>query len=76
MNDNTAYIVKCSKENFEDVHCMVQMFGRVIDVDAMNCCIKTFTLDSTMKQRLGDIGASFWQERDCGVVKSVMSRRL
>lgn len=74
MNDNTTYIVKCSEENFEDIHCMVQVFGHIIDVDVQNCCIKTASLDSTMKRRLGDIGASFWEEPVYTVTGSMMRR--
>lgn len=61
-NNNNIYVVKCSQENFEDVHCMVKMFVRVIEADPTTCCIKASTLDSTMKRRLTDTGASFWQE--------------
>lgn len=62
INDNNLYVVKCSKENFDDVHCMVTMFTRVVSVDAATCCIKTSALDSTLKKRLSDTGASFWPE--------------
>ncbi len=75
-NDNNIYIVQCTKENFEDVQCMVSMFAHVLDADPVKCCIKTFTLDSTMKKRLGDAGASFWQESAYAVTKSLMRQRL
>jgi hypothetical protein len=76
MNDNNAYIVQCSQANFEDVKYLVQMFCRVIDIDHRNCCIKTFSLDSTIKKRLDEIGASFWPEPDYAVTKSVLGKRF
>ncbi|MCE9508375.1 MAG: hypothetical protein K8R48_08730 [Alphaproteobacteria bacterium] len=76
MNDNNAYIVQCTQANFDDARYLVQMFCRVIDIDHKNYHIKTFSLDSTIKRRLDEIGASFWQEPDYAVTKSVMGKRL
>jgi hypothetical protein len=70
MNDNDIYIVQCTKDNFEDVQCTVQMFARVIDMDREGYCIKTFSLDSMTKRRLCDMGASFWPEAEHPVIKS------
>jgi hypothetical protein len=65
-NDNSSvYVVQCTKDNLEDVHCMLKMSARVLDVDTTNNCIKTFSIDSTTKRRLSDAGASFWQEVAC-----------
>ena len=75
MNDNNAYIVQCTRDNFDDVKYLVQVFGLVLDVDYKTYCIKTFSLDGLMKQRLDEIGASFWQEPDYAVTKSAMGRR-
>lgn len=66
-NDNNPYVVKCSKDIFEDVLCMVKMSGRVIDADPAAGRIKTFSLDSCLKKRLADTGASFWQEPEYAV---------
>ena len=74
-NDNNIYVVKCSQENFEDVHCMVKMFVRVLEVDQATCCIKASSLDSTMKKRLTDTGASFWQEPEYAVGRMAAGRR-
>jgi hypothetical protein len=61
-NDNDVYVVKCTKDNLDDVHCMLKMTAHVLHVDTASCCIKTFSIDSTVKRRLTDAGASFWQE--------------
>lgn len=74
MNDNNSYIVQCTRDNFDDAKYLVQMFCRVIDVDSQNYCIKTLSLDGIMKRRLDEIGASFWQEPDYAVTKSVMGK--
>ena len=74
MNDNSAYIVKCTRENFEDAKYLVQVFCQVLEIDHQNYCIKTFSLDGIMKRRLNDIGASFWEEPDYAVTKSMMVR--
>jgi len=63
MNDNSVYIIKCSDSNFDDAQYLARMFCRIIEVDNSGLCIKTHSLDSTIKQRLDEIGASFWQER-------------
>jgi hypothetical protein len=76
MNDNNTYIVQCTKDNFDDARYLVQIFCRVIETDTQNYCIKTFSLDSTMKKRLDEIGASFWQEPDYAITKSVMGKRF
>lgn len=75
-NDNIVYIVQCTKDNLEDIHCMLKMSVRVLDVDFANHCIKTFTIDSTMKRRLTDSGASFWQEPEYAVVKVATGRKF
>jgi hypothetical protein len=76
MNDNDAYIVQCTQANFDDARYLVQMFCRVIDIDHKNYYIKTVSLDSTIKKRLDEIGASFWLEPDYAVTKSVMGKRF
>lgn len=76
MNDNNAYIVQCTKDNFDDAKYLVQMYCRIINIDVQNFCIKTFSLDGMMKQRLDEIGASFWQEPDYAVTKSIQGRIL
>jgi len=75
MNDNNAYIVQCTRNNFDDAKYLVQMFCRVIEIDHKNYCIKTLSLDGLMKKRLDEIGASFWQEPDYAVTKSAMGRK-
>lgn len=75
-NDNDIYVVKCTKDNLEDVHCMLKMSARVLHVDTANCCIKTFSIDSIMKRRLTDAGASFWQEPEYVVAKAAIAQRL
>ena len=74
-NDNDVYVVKCTKDNLEDVHCMLKMSARVLHVDTASCCIKTFSIDSTVKRRLTDAGASFWQEPEYAVAKAASGRR-
>ena len=76
MNDNNAYIVQCTQDNFEDAKCMVQMYCRIINIDVKNYCIKTFSLDSLMKRRLDDIGVSFWEEHECISTKAAFTRGL
>ena len=76
MNDNNAYIVQCNQANFDDARYLVQMFCRVIDIDHKNYNIKTFSLDSTIKRRLDEIGASFWPEPDYVVTKSMLRGRM
>lgn len=76
MNDNSAYIVQCNQDNFDDVRYLLQMFCQVIHVDSRNYCIRIFALDGTLKRRLDDIGASFWEEPDYAATKSVMGRGL
>jgi hypothetical protein len=74
-NDNNIYVVKCNKDNFEDVHCMVKMFVRVLEADPVSCCIKASALDSCLKQRLTDTGASFWQEPAYAVARAAVGGR-
>lgn len=74
MNDNNVYIVQCTRDNFEDAKYLMQLFCHVLDMDLQNYCIKTVSLDGTMKKRLDEIGASFWQEPEYAVTKSVMGR--
>lgn len=74
-NDNNVYVVKCTKDNLEDVHCMLKMSARVLHVDAATCCIKTFSIDSTVKRRLTDAGASFWEESNHAVAKAAAGNR-
>jgi len=75
-NDNNVYVVQCTKDNLEDVHCMLKMSAHVIEMNTASCCIKTFSIDSTTKRRLTDAGASFWQEQECVVAKAAaMGRR-
>ena len=61
MTEET-YVVQCNCQNFDDAKYLVQLFANIIDVDNSNYSIKTFSLDSIMKQRLTEIGASFWRE--------------
>ncbi|MFH1157748.1 MAG: hypothetical protein V1721_02520 [Pseudomonadota bacterium] len=74
MNDNNAYIVQCTRENFDEVTCLVRIFGQILDIDQTNYCIKTFSLDGSMKKRIDEVGASFWQEPDYPIAKSVTGR--
>ena len=74
-NDNNVYVVQCTKDNLEDVHCMLKMFVRVLDVDFAKCSIKTLSIDSPLKRRLSDAGASFWQEPGHAVAKYATGRR-
>ncbi len=76
MNDNNAYIVQCTHQNFEDAKYLINLFCKIIAVDSKNYCIKTFSLDSTIKKRLGEIGASFWQQPNYTVKKSIMGGRV
>ena len=75
-DNNNVYVVQCTKENLEDVHCMLKMSARVLGVDSASCCIKTLSIDSTTKRRLDDAGASFWQESDHAVMVSAAGRRF
>jgi hypothetical protein len=68
-NDNNVYVVQCTKDSLEDVHCMLKMSARVIGVDSASYCIKTLSIDSTTKRRLTDVGASFWPEPEYAVAK-------
>ncbi len=72
MNDNNAYIVQCTRENYDEAKYLIQMFCRILAVDDKTYCIKTFSLDSTLKQRLDEMGASFWQESSCTIKKSAV----
>ena len=74
-NDNNHYIVQCTRDNFEDVKYLVQMFCQILDVDGANFCLRTFSLDGTMKQRLDEAGASFWQESTYAFAKSATGRK-
>ncbi len=74
-NDNQLYVVQCTKENLEDVHCMLVMSSRVLDVDFVNHCIKTPSIDNLTKRRLSDAGASFWQETSSAVTSQTPVRR-
>ena len=74
-NDNDVYVVQCTKDNLEDIHCMLKMAVRVLHVDTASCCIKTFSIDSIMKRRLADAGASFWQEPEYAVAKAAATGR-
>jgi hypothetical protein len=60
MNDNNIYIVQCTRDN----------------IDPRSYCIKTFSLDSTMKRRLDEIGASFWEEPAHTITKSAVGKGL
>jgi hypothetical protein len=73
MNDNNAYIVQCNASNFEEARYIIQVFCRVLAIDEQKFCLKAGSLDSTIKQQLGDIGASFWQEPNYAVTKSLMA---
>lgn len=75
MNDNNLYVVQCTQENFEDAKYLVQVFCQIVDIDTSNYCLRTFSLDGTMKQKLDQIGASFWQESACTLAKPVLVRR-
>lgn len=73
MNDNTnVYIVQCTQTNFDDAKYLLQVFCQILEMDTLNYCIKTFALDGTMKQRLTEIGVSFWPQPDYPVTKSMM----
>ncbi len=74
-NDNQLYVVQCTKDNLEDVHCMLVMSSRVVDVDFVNHCIKTPSLDNLTKRRLSDAGASFWQETNCVIASQAVPAR-
>ena len=76
MNDNSAYIVQCTRENFDDAKYLMQIFCQIIDIDAAACCIRILSLDATMKRRLDEIGASFWQEPGYAMTKSAAGRRV
>jgi hypothetical protein len=75
-NENNVYIVQCTKDNFDDVQYMVKMFVQVVDIDPVKYCIKTISLDSIIKKRLCDAGASFWQEPSYAVARSIIRGRL
>lgn len=70
MNDNDTYIVQCNRDNFEDAHYLVQVFCRVLDIDYKKFSIKTCALDGIMKQRLDELGASFWPESQYTAAKT------
>ncbi len=74
MNDNDTYIVQCTRDNFEDARYLVQVFCRVLDIDHKKLSIKTCALDGIMKQRLDDIGASFWPEPSYAAAKPAFGR--
>ncbi len=77
MNDNiNCYIVQCTRDNFDEAKYLTQLFCKILEVDLKSYCIKTTALDSTMKRRLDELGASFWEEPDYAVTKSVMGRGL
>jgi len=71
MNDNDVYVVQCTRESFEDVCCMVQIFCRVLDIDSRACCIRATSVDGTMKRRLDEVGASFWPESLSATVRAI-----
>ena len=75
-NNNNYYVVQCTRDNLEDVHCMLKMSVHVLDVDFKSNCIKTFSIDSTTKKRLCDAGASFWQETGHAAMKAVAGQKL
>lgn len=78
-NDNAnLYVVQCTKDNIDDVHCMLQMSANILDIDFQNHSIKTASLDGLMKRRLTDAGASFWQEAAKPVVvkKRLFARKF
>ena len=75
-NDNYVYVVQCTKDNLEDIHCMLKMSVHVLEVDIASHCIKTFSIDSTTKRRLTDAGASFWQEPEYTAAKTVAGRKF
>ncbi|MBU6475814.1 MAG: hypothetical protein KGQ70_07590 [Alphaproteobacteria bacterium] len=54
---------------------MLVMSSRVVDVDFVNHCIKTPSIDNLTKKRLSDAGASFWQETAGVVATSRMFAR-
>jgi len=76
MSPHSAYIIQCAQDNFEEAKCVVQMFCKILDIDEQNFSIKTPPLDSTMKRRLDEIGASFWPESAYAAAKSVAGRGL
>ena len=75
-NDNNVYVVQCTKDNLDDVHCMLKMSARILDIDSVTCSIKTRSIDSMTKKRLCDAGASFWQETVHAVAKPAIGRRF
>ena len=62
-NDNDAYVVQCTKDNFDDAKYLVQVFCHILEIDDGAYSIRTNALDGTMKRKLDEMGASFWQER-------------
>ena len=70
MGEDNTYIVQCNSENFDDAQYLIHMFANVIDIDNSNYSIKTFSLDSLMKQRLTELGVSFWEEVNYGIKRA------
>lgn len=62
MTPQDLYVVQCEQDNFEDAKCLLQMFCRIVSVDERNHRLTTYALEGMLKQRLVDLGASFWQE--------------
>lgn len=75
-NDNSVYVVQCTKDNLEDVRCILMMSVHVLDTDFENNRLKTFTIDSLTKKRLQDVGVSFWQEPAYTAAKAVAGRKF
>lgn len=62
-----AYIVQCDGDNFQSVQNLLKIFSTVIEVDAENFTIKSGDIDGILKQKIADLGASFWQEAEYAV---------
>jgi|GEM_PF-5075802 len=59
-----AYIVQCSRDNFETIQNLLKIFTTIIEVDTDNLTIKAGDIDSILKEKIADFGASFWQEAE------------
>lgn len=64
---DTIYIVQGDSDNFENIRNLLNIFTDIIEVDEESFSLKTTAIDSILKQKVADLGASFWQEGEYSI---------
>ena len=67
MNSSSYYIVQGNSENFDNIRNLLNIFTDILEVNEEAFTLKTTAIDSILKQKVADLGASFWQEDEYSI---------